>query len=311
MLNRLSFEITRQRKLIEERVSYEDETSTRVSLIDPLLRTLGWNVTDPAQVRLEYPTGNYKIDYVLLNEDGTPAAGLEAKKLHDPLPRHYPKLVKSSGSLFPGGQAGYFILTNGNIWQLYQGITDLDDIDTKRVFEVVIAPTPTVATGECAFALAQLWRPDYGTVPPISANSMRFLPTCSVPVTKGWTRMSSWTADGKPKAILRLPNGKECNIVNWNQLVPCIGDWLGSRELLSDSDLPVLSEDKNRFILSDTAKHPTGRPFKKADKLKFGWKFDKVNPVLGGHLRDAKQLLQSCNVDPGDVLVRVRAEAGS
>ena len=305
MINRIRCEIARQRVLMEQHHAslVESETRTRTILIDPLLRTLGWNVADPSQVTLEYPAKAKKVDYALLSEDGAPIAGLEAKKLHEPLPKHYPQLIDSAVSLKSGRQTEYFLLTNGNVWQLYRGISDkFDNLDTKQIFEVVIA---TTSIGECAFMLAQLWRPDYTVVPPVPAESVRFWPMVSVPVTKGWNRLSCWSPNGKPKGTLRFPTGKEFDVVFWNQLIPYVGEWLYSCGRLSDQQLPVPSEDKKRYILSDTAKHPNGQKFKNPARLKCGWKYDKVHPTAGGHLRDAIHLLRYCRVDPGDVLVRI------
>lgn len=43
------------------------ETPTRTMVIDPLLEVLGWDVRDPDEVQLEYPTVDGKsVDYALL-----------------------------------------------------------------------------------------------------------------------------------------------------------------------------------------------------------------------------------------------------
>ena len=55
------------------------ETRTRVFLIDPLLRSLGWDVLDPSRVLLEYRSGAAgRPDYVL-QTSGTPRVIVEAK----------------------------------------------------------------------------------------------------------------------------------------------------------------------------------------------------------------------------------------
>ena len=51
----------------------ENETRTRMALIDPLLCALGWDVSDPAMVTPEYKVGNKSADYALLRPDGVPA----------------------------------------------------------------------------------------------------------------------------------------------------------------------------------------------------------------------------------------------
>ena len=58
----------------------EHETRTRQVLIDPLLRELGWDVSDPGVVQLEFKSKQGWVDYALMNEDW-PVAAIEAKKL--------------------------------------------------------------------------------------------------------------------------------------------------------------------------------------------------------------------------------------
>lgn len=71
----------------------QSEALTRYSLIDPLLRELGWDTDDPALVIPEYRSGGGRADYALLSE-GKPAVMVEAKSLgtspsgRGPLPRH-------------------------------------------------------------------------------------------------------------------------------------------------------------------------------------------------------------------------------
>ncbi len=97
MLQELIEEIERLRSSIsDDGTSFTNETSTRVSLVDPLLRILGWNPEDPRRVRLEYDVAGNKIDYALLQEDETPWAGIEAKKLGENLIAYRDKMVTDS-----------------------------------------------------------------------------------------------------------------------------------------------------------------------------------------------------------------------
>ena len=60
----------------------QSEALTRYALIDPLLRELGWDTTDPELVIPEYRSQRGSADYALLdNRDGAPAMMVEAKKL--------------------------------------------------------------------------------------------------------------------------------------------------------------------------------------------------------------------------------------
>ena len=63
----------------------QNETRTRMALIDPLLQALGWDTSEPAVVRPEYSAGNGRADYALLGETRNPVAFIEAKRLSEPL----------------------------------------------------------------------------------------------------------------------------------------------------------------------------------------------------------------------------------
>ena len=57
-----------------------NETATRQVLIDPMLLELGWDVSDPDQVALEYSAGSGRADYALKLNDAYVAV-IEAKNL--------------------------------------------------------------------------------------------------------------------------------------------------------------------------------------------------------------------------------------
>ena len=58
------------------------EYQTRYWLIDPILRALGWDLSNPGQVWIEYDTGNGVADYAFLPRDSEfPTVILEAKSI--------------------------------------------------------------------------------------------------------------------------------------------------------------------------------------------------------------------------------------
>ena len=74
-----------QAKLERFRKDGLKETPTRTIFIDPILEALGWDVREPDEVQLEYPTIDGKtVDYALkINLE--PVLLVEAKPLNDPL----------------------------------------------------------------------------------------------------------------------------------------------------------------------------------------------------------------------------------
>ena len=113
------------------------ESQTRYALIDPILRALGWNTSEPKECYPEYPRpfGERKhVDYALfrghygLDEIGraavAPAIIIEAKNAQKPIDEHKrPPLtqlrsyVRASPAVRAGGIA---VLTNGRVWRLYR-----------------------------------------------------------------------------------------------------------------------------------------------------------------------------------------------
>ena len=81
-------------ELLKERIQShgaslrENETRTRMALIDPLLHALGWDVSDPGVVTPEYKVAGGLADYALLRPDGRPVATVEAKRLGAGLVSH-------------------------------------------------------------------------------------------------------------------------------------------------------------------------------------------------------------------------------
>jgi len=72
-------------KLDRHRKEQVKEYPTRIIFVDPLLQSLGWDVTDPSEVQLEYPTIDVKsVDYAS-KINRKPVLFLEAKPLNDPL----------------------------------------------------------------------------------------------------------------------------------------------------------------------------------------------------------------------------------
>lgn len=72
-------------KLDRHRKDELKEYPTRTIFIDPLLYSLGWDVRDPDEVQLEFPTIDGKsVDYAPKIHN-KPVLFIEAKQLNDPL----------------------------------------------------------------------------------------------------------------------------------------------------------------------------------------------------------------------------------
>ena len=113
------------------------ESNTTQYLVEPLLRELGWDTSDPSQVKREYlPEArrryrrNKRVDIALLR-DGKPVAFIEVKNLDR---NHQPKYESQLKGYVSNMSSGIAILTNGRFWIL------------NDVVEGVTRPHSTLAT---------------------------------------------------------------------------------------------------------------------------------------------------------------------
>ncbi|MCY4192078.1 MAG: type I restriction enzyme HsdR N-terminal domain-containing protein, partial [Rhodospirillaceae bacterium] len=100
-----------------------NEQQTKVSLINPYLEALGYDIRDPAVCRFEYTAdlggGKEKVDYAIMR-DSAPKILIEAKAAT----ADFSHVVAAPGQLqryFMTENAEFAALTNGIVWQWYKG----------------------------------------------------------------------------------------------------------------------------------------------------------------------------------------------
>lgn len=96
----------------------KNESATRTTLVDPVLRALGWEVANPSMVIVEAPArrGNNLIyaDYGLCaNDSGVVKFVVEAKALGQALRLHRAQVVDYAFAF----NINNVFLTNGVIWE--------------------------------------------------------------------------------------------------------------------------------------------------------------------------------------------------
>jgi len=130
------------------------ETPTRTIVIDPLLEALGWDVRDPDEVQLEYPTVDGKsVDYGLkLNRKCVLL--VEAKPFDDPLTDV--KAITQVVNYANSGGIVWCILTNGLTWKVYRSIENCPAPD-KLMYAVSIDPRDSEGMSVQQIA-QQMWR---------------------------------------------------------------------------------------------------------------------------------------------------------
>ncbi len=116
------------------------EYPTRTIFVDPLLQALGWDVRDPEEVELEYPTIDGKsVDYApKINRK--PVLFIEAKQLNDPL-TDVKSITQVVGYAANAG-VEWCILTNGITYKVYHS-TEKAEAPDKLLFEISLDPKET------------------------------------------------------------------------------------------------------------------------------------------------------------------------
>ncbi len=111
------------------------EYPTRTIFIDPMLQVLGWDVRDPEEVQLEYPTIDGKsVDYApKINRK--PVLFIEAKPLNDQLVDV--KAITQVVGYAANAGVEWCILTNGITYKVYRS-TEKAEAPDKLLFEVSI-----------------------------------------------------------------------------------------------------------------------------------------------------------------------------
>lgn len=124
-------------KLDRHRKEELKEYPTRTIFIDPLLQALGWDVRDPDEVQLEYPTIDGKsVDYAP-KVNRKPVLFVEAKPLNDPLTDV--KAITQVVGYAANAGVEWCILTNGVTYKVYRS-TEKAEAPDKLLFEVSIDP---------------------------------------------------------------------------------------------------------------------------------------------------------------------------
>ena len=296
----------------------QNEIRTRLALIDPLLRALGWDVADPGLVTAEYDVSGQRADYALLKNEGGPAAFVEAKKLGESLISHRMQMVNyanMSGVPYAG-------LTDGNNWELYV-VFDQKPLPERLVLDVSVANLPAY---QCALKFLLLWRPNLASGQPVAAIEPILSGAMAIPTTvepainietteanppepasgERWLSISLFVAKtgSNPPTGIRFSDGCQMNITRWRDIEEYTAEWLWKRGLLTASNVPV-SSSKQRYIVSKTPQHPSGNDFKYSISVTETPLFLEGNVSATSATANAKTLLSHCGQNAASVLLRV------
>ncbi len=291
-----------------------NEALTRSALIDPLLRELGWDTSDPHMVMPEYKLGNGRADYALLS-NGSPMIILEAKSLESPLQNAVEQGVHYC--LMQGTK--YFSATNGRRWEVYDTLREAK-IDEKRVASFDLKG-PSAAEA-CLQALS-LWRPSVisGRVRPGEAPVVGLLndtpsTTGSRPIVDsvvqpplddepGWEPLSTLEPNPGARPLspseIVFPDNSRMRITAWADVTAETVHWLTENNFLTAAHCPI-QYGRNRLVLTASPALPNGQPvkrFKKINSLYLNRNFNSRNQVLNSRL-----IIERASQNPAQFKVR-------
>ena len=281
------------------------EARTRTTLINPLLKVLGWDPADPGLVTLEYRTDVGWADYALKSQGNQPSAVIEAKRLGTFVDNH---LGQAVGYCIQQGIA-YAGVTDGNHWQLYRTFEPVA-LPEKCVLDIQIANTPA---HEVALKMLLLWHPNLAPGQPVAANSPVLehgnsdqSPAPLPQPPAGWVSLSKYDLPGgtPPPTAIRFPDRTETPINKWKQLPTAVANCLYDEQRLTLEMLPVLSGSV-RFAANDKPITHNGQPMKYYEAVGSGEIFIDVDLSAYSSRHNSRKMLERCGVDPASVHLQV------
>ena len=250
------------------------ETRTRVVLIDPLLRSLGWDTEDPETVVHEHRAGSLKLDYALVDQGeviGIVEAKVLGSKLNDAAWGKYVAELP---------RVPVVAFTNGDDWRFFRKSNGWQP-ETVRV-----------SSGE-SFRTGWEFNQKFGRVavrrqhpahtdsqdPEIPPTEPREVPI-AVRVDEGQRAWHSLTevspARGKknkrPTAI-KFASGEELAVSSWEKVYEQTGRYVDGRGLVLDEDHPVVLAERlpvRKCAMNTSPVHPHGRDFARRIKIREG-----------------------------------------
>ena len=263
----------------------QSEALTRSTLVDPLLRVLGWDTESPTLVIPEYKVskvdgGDGKADYALLNE-GNPAIVIEAKRLGAPLSdaaNQCFQYCSKDGIL-------YFAVTDGCIWDVYETNRPVAFAEKKIVsfnitdypgdvcLDTLVLWRRSIQSGAVRKAQTPIIEPQRESPLPIDPPEPTTAPVKVAPMeTTSPAQEGNWQTlaqlkpvkGDKPPPQIRFPDGSITQIKHWAEIPQSTVDWLNRQGKLNETCIPIQSG--KRYILSGSPIHPNGADFKAARK---------------------------------------------
>ena len=110
----------------------QNEMAVREQIVNPILRSLGWNPENPEEVQPNISTEEGVPDYSLI-KNGNRVLFIEAKKLSVDIEQR--KAIRQLAKYCFGEGMKYGVLTNGAIWILFRAFQEDTTIDERTIWK--------------------------------------------------------------------------------------------------------------------------------------------------------------------------------
>lgn len=218
-----------------------NEAVTRAVLIDPVLRSLGWDVANPAMVEVEKPISSPgKTGFLDYHLNADKPIIIEAKKLGEPLENHFVQLV---GYAYTLGIDNLFI-TDGLKWSHYTNLSPTNqepirkiDLGLMEESELTKAAAYFVETLDAALFAPEpetevdVLQEKYNSlerrlleldrrIVNMESGGEQIQPSSEPDPADNWLPIDgNWDAKNRKLTHLRLPNGSILDVRKWGQLL--------------------------------------------------------------------------------------------
>jgi hypothetical protein len=302
----------------------QNEALTRYSLIDPLLRALGWDTEAPDIVVPEYNVGEGRADYALFHPlpeqmaDGSrpvssirPTVIVEAKSLDTPLNEAAKKGIHYC--LEQG--IGHFAVTDGRRWEIYETYRQVP-LNQKKIVSFDLKEASAAEVCRKALALwragaqSELGRTAERAVGPLPSPAPEPPPSPKPsPAPNGsWKAIANMSdaylrTPGKPKPVeIRFPDETCKPLSRWKEIVVEVVRWLVEQNYLNEDMVPIAkAQGSKNYAVSAFPEHPTGTKF--GDPVQVGPLYVETGSART-IIRGSKAIITSAGQDPSLFQVR-------
>ena len=290
----------------------QNEYRTRISLIDPVLNALGWDVSDPTSVTLEHELGSRRADYALLDEDGKPKVFIEAKRLSANLEsEEFQEQVFTYAIV---QKLKYVALTDGNRWILEDLQARLNGGESRILDITLSTETPEISArriqlrGDGVLLFEQAGSPrEQPLSSVVQADSCATKPDISSvdigpSFEKDWISLANFGTLGEIKRIsqMYIPDKGKIRLLSSSEFMVETAEWLIRMARLDPRICPIFH---GRYLVIHTVLRSLyGSP--SPHRLSNGLYLYKTHWHLNTLLNNTKFLVEHCNQNPASILLK-------